>query len=158
MIENKKVYNTNDFGALDWHDCKIYGFAFDDDTFQFYLDIDLIIEWISPTSDGGGYKFKIAPTTLIFKNVWNLVFDIDTNLSLDIDGISMQNPHSPKNIAFISEKTEYDWNITLQQGEISFNSTGFELHIRKPPEIRQEQSFSLKERGGISFSTINQND
>ena len=76
MIENKHVYNTKDFDALEWHDCKIYGLAFDEVTFRFYLDIDFIIEWISPLPEGKGYKFKIAPATLIFNNVWNLVFDI----------------------------------------------------------------------------------
>jgi len=66
-------------------------------------------------SEEEGYKFKIAPATLIFNNVWNLVFDIDTNLSLDIDSIIKQNPHSPRNKDFLPEIQEYDWIITLQQ-------------------------------------------
>jgi hypothetical protein len=112
----------------------------------------LIIEWIKPLSDEVGYKFKIAPATLIFRNVWKLVFDIDTNLALEIESISMQNPQHPKNKDYVSDEFEYDWNIFLQQGEISFKSIGFELYIRKSPEIKQEQSLGLEERGGISFS------
>ena len=157
MTEDKHVYNTIDFDHLDWHDCKIHGLAFDEATFKFYLDIDFIIEWFNPLTEEEGYKFIIAPATLIFNNVWNLEFDIDTNLSLDIDSIVMQNPHPPKNKDFLSEIQEYDWILILQQGEITFNSIGFELYIRKSPEIRQEQSFGWNERGGISLKTNIQN-
>jgi hypothetical protein len=151
---NKKnfIFSTKDFAEINWHDCKIHGLAFDEVEFKFYLDIDFIIEWIEPLSNEDGYKFKVAPATLVFRNVWNLVFDLDTNLALDIDSVSMQNPHYPKNKDYIHEEYEYDWNIVLQQGEISFNSIGFEIYVRKSPEIRNEQSYVLKERGGVSFS------
>jgi hypothetical protein len=152
MNKNNFIFSTKDFAEINWHDCKIHGLAFDEVEFKFYLDIDLIIEWIEPLPNEDGYKFKVAPATLIFRNVWNLVFDIDTNLALDVDSVSMQNPHCPKNKDYIQDENEYDWNIVLQQGEISFNSIGFEIYIRKSPEIRKEQSFVLKERGGISFS------
>lgn len=152
MNKNNSKFDTKDFAEINWHDCKIHGLAFDEAEFKFFLDIDLIIEWIEPLSNDDGYKFKVAPATLIFMNVWNLVFDINTNLALDIDGVSMQNPHRPKNADYIQNENEYDWNIVLQQGEVSFNSIGFEIYIRKPPEIINEQSFMLKERGGISFS------
>jgi hypothetical protein len=158
MIEYKQVYTTQDFKELNWHDCKIYGFAFDDNTYKFYLDIDLIIEWIDPFKEDEGYKFKIAPATLVFKNVWNLVFDIDTNLTLSIDDISMQNPHLPKNKDYVSGEMEHDWLITLLEGEISFKSIGFEIYVRKSPKIEQKQILGLDERGGISFSTKVQTD
>ena len=152
MNKNNFIFSTKDFAEINWHDCKIHGLAFDEVEFKFYLDIDLILEWIEPLSNEVGYKFKVVPATLIFRNVWNLVFNIDTNLALDIDSVSMQNPHCPKNKDYVQDENEYDWNIVLQQGEISFNSIGFEIYIRKSPEIRDEQSFLLKERGGISFS------
>jgi len=66
MTENIRVYTTKDFEALNWHDCKIYGLAFDDVSFKFYLDIDLIIEWINPIGKDGGYKYKIASSNFSF--------------------------------------------------------------------------------------------
>ncbi|MGE5383671.1 MAG: hypothetical protein ACM3PX_09615 [Omnitrophica WOR_2 bacterium] len=152
MIKNNFIFSTKDFDNINWHDFKIHGFAFDEVEFKFYLDIDLIIEWIEPLSNEDGYRFKIAPATIIFMNVWNVVFDIDTNLALDIDNVSMQNPKSPKNKDQIQDNTEYDWKIGLHQGEISFKSIGFEIYIRKSPEIRKEQSLLIKERGGVSFA------
>jgi hypothetical protein len=153
MIEdNKYLLTIKDFDNLEWHDCKIYGLAFDDVAYKFYLDIDFILEWIKPLNEDEGYKFKIAPATLIYHNAWDVRFDIDTNLSLDIDSISMKNPHSPKNNAVLPDTLEYDWVIELQQGAISFKSIGFELYIRKSPVINQMQTLGLIERGGISFS------
>jgi hypothetical protein len=153
MIENKRILNIKDFDKIEWHDCKIYGFVFDDVTYQFYIDIDFIVEWIEPINENEGFKFRIAPATLVFKNVWDVVFEIETNLSLDIDNVSMVNPHYPKNNEILPEIFEYDWTLTLQQGEISFKSIGFELYMRKSPELRPLQSLGLNERGGISFST-----
>lgn len=51
--------------------------------------------------------------------------------------------------ALDENENEYDWNIVLQQGEISFNSIGFEIYIRKSPEIINKYSFVLSERGGV---------
>lgn len=45
------------------------------------------------------------------------------------------------------------WTKKLLQGEITFKANGFEIHIRRMPEIMQEQSSGMKESGGISFST-----
>ena len=152
MNRTNLIFSTKDFAVINWHDFKIHGLAFDEAEFKLYLDIDLIIEWIEPLSSEDGYRFMIAPATLVFRNVWNLIVDIDTNLALDIDSVSMQNPHYPKNKDCVQDENEYDLNIGLQQGEISFSSSGFEIYIRKSPEIRQGQSLVLKERGGISFS------
>ena len=153
MID-KNIITVKDFDNLNWHDCKIYGLSFDDVNYKFFLDIDFIFEWIQSSNNDKGYMFKIAPATLVFHNVWDVNFNIDTNLSLDIDNISMNNPRFPKNKDVLPEIFEYDWCIELLQGAISFKSIGFELHVRKPPIMMQMQSFGLKERGGISFSTL----
>ena len=153
-MKNKQDLTTKNFEKIGWHDCKIYGLAFDDLSFNLYLDIDYISEWIEPSKEDEGYKFRVAPATLNFHNVWNISFDIETNLSLEIDNITRNNPHSPKNKEIYPNAIEYDWLIELQQGEISFKSIGFDLHLREQPIKMQMQTLSLKERGGISFSTF----
>jgi hypothetical protein len=156
-MKNKQDFTTKDFENIVWHDCKIYGLAFDDSTYNFYLDIDFICEWIEPTDENKSYKFKVAPATLNFHNVWDISFDMETNLSLEIDTITMNNPHSPKNKEILPKDIlEYDWIIELQQGEISFKSIGFDMHLRELPTLKQAQTLGIKERGGISFSVLNQ--
>jgi hypothetical protein len=152
ILKERKIFFTEDFTKLKWHDCKVYGFAFDDTNYKFYLDIDFIVEWISPKNDEEGYKFRVAPATLVFSNTWDVTFDIDTNLSLEINNVLMSNPHDAKNKEVVVSKLEYDWHIELQQGDIFFKSIGFELYLRKPSILLDSQTLGLEERGGVSFS------
>jgi hypothetical protein len=152
IINEKTVFFVGDFDKLKWHDCKIYGFMFDDINYKFYLDIDFIVEWIDPINEHEGYKFKVAPATLVFHNAWDIIFDIETNLSLEIDDVVMSNPHEAKNKEVVLSKPEYDWHIELQQGDIFFKSIGFELYLRKPSILTENQTFGLEARGGVSFS------
>lgn len=94
------------------------------------------------------YKLKIAPATLVFKNVWDINFDIDTNLLLDIDNFFYKNPQASKNKL---EEVEYEWSIELLQGEITFRSIGFKLYLRDKPQILNLRDRSLMKRGGIIF-------
>ena len=154
VLNERKIFLTEDFTKLEWHDCKVYGFAFDETSYKFYLDIDFIVEWISPKDGEENYKFRVAPATLVFSNAWDVKFDIDCNLSLEIDSIQMCNPHDAKNKEVVSSKLEYDWHIELQQGDIFFKSIGFELYLRKPSILLDSQTLGVEDRGGISFSTI----
>jgi hypothetical protein len=146
---NRRILTIKDFENISWHDCKIFGFAFDESKYKLYFDIDFISEWIVPENNRKRYKLKIAPATLVFDNVWDVNFEIDTNLSLDIDNIIKENPHASKNKP---KEIEYEWSIELLQGEITFKSIGFKLYLRDEPQILSLNR-NLTKRGGISFST-----
>lgn len=150
-MDTKLVFTTSNFNQIQWHDTKIYAFAFDDKNYKFYLDVDLILEWINPQSNSENYTFKIVPATIVFFNTWNLIFDVDTNLNLIIEDVEMSNPHLPNNIKHIENILEYCWKIELSEGEIKFNSIGFEIFAKSEPILSNEQSIGLYERGGISF-------
>lgn len=150
---HKEMFNTDEFEAMEWHDCKIYAIAFDETNFLLLIDIDYIFEWIK-SETGGNYNFKVSPAILVFENVWNLNIDIDSSLSLDIDEISRSNPRPPKNAESIKKEFEYDWIIQLQQGELSFSSVGFKQIIKKEPIIIDRQNIGLGDRGGIDFNTV----
>lgn len=150
-METKLVYNTNNFNQIQWHDTKIYAFAFDDKNFKFYLDVDLILEWIDPQLNSENYTFKIVPATIVFLNTWNLIIDVDTNLNLVIEDVEMISPHLPNNIKYIENVLEYCWKIELSEGEIQFNSIGFEILTKSEPVLSNEQSIGLFERGGVTF-------
>ena len=154
IINEDQLFKIKDFEKLEWHDCKIYAFAFDDITFKFYLDIDFITKWIDPINDDKGYSFEVSPATIVFHNTWDVILDSDTNLSLEINNISASNPHKAKNEQVVHSK-EYDWHIELQQGDIFFKSIGFTLFLRKPPTLSDSQTLGLEARGGISFSIKN---
>lgn len=150
----KHIWDENDFEQMGWHDSKIYAIAFKDESFEFLLDIDYILEWIHPKEDESNFKFWLAPSTLIFRNVWDLNFSLETNLNLEIQDIHRVNPRPPKNSKRIEESLEYDWTIETNNGEITFKAVGYKQYIRSAPILLDSQKISLDQRGGISFDTI----
>ena len=112
---------------------------------------------ITPQSQGDFYKFRVSPVTLVFENVYDLEIDIGGTLEIEIDSICREQPQKPKNIDYILKDLEWKWIITAQQGEISFQSVGFKMFVRKQPLLQQSQEIELVERGGISFYQGNLN-
>jgi hypothetical protein len=150
----KLIWNENDFEQMGWHDNKIYALAFKDEDFEFVLDIDYILKWVQPEKNDTQFKFWVVPATLVFRNVWDLNINLESNVKLEIQDLFRENPHPPKNAKHIEESTEYDWRIETHSGEITFKSVGFKLYFRKSPVLLDSTKIRLKERGGISFETI----
>jgi len=69
---------------------------------------------------------------------------------MDID---RSGPRKPRNAEYINRDTEWKWTIEFIEGEIIFYSIGFKQYTRSAPINIKSQSFSLEERGGISFNT-----
>ncbi|MDH6310479.1 hypothetical protein M2451_004015 [Dysgonomonas sp. PFB1-18] len=139
-----------DFENINFHDCKVYAIGFNDETNEFLMDIDYIAEWIN--REKKTFTFNICPATLVFENIWNLNIDISMNVNLTIDNIERCNPHTPRNIKYLPPSSiEYDWNIELLQGQISFKSIGLSLFQRKTTLLSDKQFFTVGERGGVSL-------
>ncbi|MEC0226441.1 hypothetical protein [Paenibacillus alba] len=75
MKSNKNLWNDEDFDNMNWHDCKVYGIGFDDDKYKLVFDIDYILDWVKPEKDNIYFKFWVAPSTLVFENVYDLNID-----------------------------------------------------------------------------------
>ena len=149
----KSIWTEEDFETMQWHDCKIYAIAFDDEKFELRFDIDYIIEWVTLGEIHPHFKFWITPATLVFRNV----YDIDIALfSVDfrILSISRLNPARPRNADHIKELVEYDWMFETTNGEISFKSVGYKQYARMKPILLPSQVIDFKERGGISFDKL----
>ena len=148
----KSLLTENDFEKMNWHDCHIYA-CYLKEKFELVFDIDYIFNWVPPTSQNNYYKFWISPCTLVFKNVNNLKFDleIDEPFEIKIEDILRYNPKTPRNANFISSDTEYEWTIEFVQGQITFNSVGYKLFVRKKPILEKKQSLGIKKRNGVSF-------
>lgn len=148
MIE-KHLWSEKDFASMEWHDCKIYAIALGVEEHEIMIDIDYILEWIKPDKNGNYFKFWVAPATLVFKNVYNILINIDS-VNTIIDCIYRNNPVRAKNASYVEETIEYDWIIETINGEISFKSVGFTQYLRKKP-VLGSQEIDLLVRGGISF-------
>lgn len=139
------------YGDLNFHDCQIYSFGFDSDNYELLFDIDFILKW---HTDKSKWKFSVCPITIVFKNVYDIEMDIDSNTQLIMDDIIKSNPRIPKNIEYLPANTlEYDWYFDLiVGGEIRFKSIGMTIYQRKEEIITTNQTLTLEERGGFSLS------
>ena len=145
----KNIFTEADFEQMNWHDCHIHAFSFNDN-YELLLDIDYLFEWIQPKKGSRYYKFWIAPCTLIFENVYHMVFESEHKQPI-IDYIDRSNPQRPKNAEYIGKDFEYDWDIVMISGEMTFRSVGFKQYVRQMPILMSDEKLDLETRGGISF-------
>jgi len=147
----KWVWTEADFDQMGWHDARIYALAFPDDTFEFLLDIDYILQWIDPGPSETYYKFWLVPATLVFHNVHDLQIDLEPFAGLEIQDVTREDPQRPKNAEYVGRDTEWRWTIETHEGAISLNAVGYTQYLRKKPIYCQQSSLDLYVRGGISF-------
>jgi hypothetical protein len=150
----KELWTEADFNNMDWHDNTIHAFSFNKER-EFMLDIDYIFKWVHPKPGKRYFKFWISPCTLVFENVYNLVFDLEVSepYHMKIDNISMSNPQRPYNADYIGRELEYEWVVETLNGEITFKSVGYKLYVRSTPILASNDQLEINTRGGISFNT-----
>jgi len=150
----KPLWTDDDFEQMGWHDVPIHAIAFRPELFELWLDVDYIFRWEHPTGEASHFHFWIAPSTLVFHNVYNVKFDIeslDGNLSLQ--RIARSQPGLARNAQFLEKQTEHSWQLECREGEIAFRSSGYSQFTRRPPVLTANQKLTLEERGKISFDT-----
>lgn len=148
----KWIWTDTDFEQMGWHDCRIHALAFSPDDSKLLFDLDYILAWVGPVHEDGYYRFWVAPATLVFENVYDISFDIESCGSLEISGIQRKDPKRPRNADFIQRDQEWLWVVECQQGEISFRATGFKQYIRAMPSYDRAQVLALEKRAGFSFA------
>jgi hypothetical protein len=148
----KWIWTQADFDVMGWHDSQIHAMAFFSEDFELVFDIDYIFHWVDTQPNETHFKFWVAPATLVFKNVHDVEFDIDSyNGKLEIDNIKRQDETPPINAEFIGKASEWLWTIECQEGEIRFRSVGYEAFIRGAPQPTKTQTLDRKTKG-ISFA------
>lgn len=142
----KSIWTETDFEKMGWHDSNIYKIGLTEDL---ELDIDYIFQWNKPELEGMSFTFWVAPATLVFRQIKNLSFELDTafNDTFEIEDI---------------EKTETDygttWTIITRQGNIEFISQGYTQYIRQEPTFQFGQTISYAERYGWTLEKTTKQD
>lgn len=147
----KSIWVTADFDQMRWHDCLIHGVSFDLQRGKFFLDIDYIFSWVTPVPNDGTFQFWVAPSTLMFENVYDLSIDLEHETGWYIMSIDRKEEGAAPNAELIAEKQDWKWCLETCFGEISFRSTGFTQYTRKVPRLTDQQYFGQSERGGSNF-------
>jgi len=141
-----------DFDGLSLHDDTIYGLRLDTADAEralwradLVLDIDHIVEWVCGSDKRT--RFRVAPATLAFHKVTDLMLAIDWGdsgyqtmlYSTAIDSLVRETVTEQK-ICF--DQPYYRWTIALNSpkgGRIAFGASGFTLALRAPPILSDEQ-------------------
>jgi hypothetical protein len=138
-------WTEEDFESLSWHDNHVHGLRIEgggeQGTGALSLDLDYIVEWLA--TPGGSYRFRIAPATLRFHDVFGLKVEIDWNggamCPFSISGISRHR----------LEHDSWAWSIAVNwpRGFITFESIGFTQVLRAPAITKSTQCLEPHERG-----------
>ena len=143
----KWIWTEADFDKMGWHDAAVHALAFFPADYEIAFDIDYILEWIDPKGNNNYYTFRVAPATLVFENVHDAVFEIEShNTDLEIDNITREDPRQPLNAEYIEKQVEWLWIIECRQGEIRFRSIGYKQFLRSQPLLGRAQRIDPKSR------------
>ncbi|MCU7820753.1 hypothetical protein [Kitasatospora sp. DSM 101779] len=148
----KSIWSDADFDDMGWHYVTIHGLCVQpgdsaDSLPRLVLDIDYIIKWVHPVAPEKHFSFWIAPSTLVFEDVWDIEGDLafkGTALSLDIDQLRRSTPED--------DRGGPQWHIEGHFFELTFRATGFRQYLRQAPRHAPRLALSHGERGGLCFA------
>jgi hypothetical protein len=136
----KRVWTDADFPDLSWHDNSVHAFRVvegKDGVGELVLDIDHIVEWIESEM---GYKFRVAPAELRFRDV--------TDLKMTLDYPATSAALTPFTLDRIQVDQSNRWTLKVNWpvGEISFSSAGFTQRLTGEPVVSSAQSLDPPQR------------
>ena len=150
-----KTWTESDYEELSWHDCHIHGLAIAEREHgcgDLVLDIDFITEW--ETMDDKSLRFRVAPATLTFHDIWDLAIDLDYKtvgagiVPFSIDGLTRE----PLELEHDASLTmfRYRMDVNWPDGSIRFSGHRFTQSLKAEPIVTSSQSLELHERVGPS--------
>ncbi|HZG01938.1 MAG TPA: hypothetical protein VEY71_13110 [Chitinophagales bacterium] len=143
----KQVWTDVDFDQMGWHDSHIYKIRVTEDL---ELDIDYILQWNKPEIEGLAFTFWVAPATLVFKNISELSFELNTAFD---EAVEIQDIEKTQK----GDRTH--WTIMTHQGDFEFFADGYEQFIRQEPFFQFGQTIPFLERYASSLErTTNQDN
>lgn len=144
---------SDDFGSHTWHDNAVHAIRIaegsDGCSGEFILDIDFIVEWMAPEAGDNAFRFRIAPTDLIFHDVTESVISVDyASSNAALQPMTVHEIHREV-FTYPNGHSSFAWRIDInwpRNSFISFHSSGFAQVARMPPVASGAQYLSPLER------------
>jgi len=130
------------------HDTYIYGYGFDCKTHELYFDVDIIKSCIKKNDN---YFYRIYPATIVFKNVWDITFDLSTDDDIIVSQVETFYCGIPQNAECIKCRKEYEVNIECLQGRISFKTIGGNIVQKGEEEVSDKTNIGISSKRPLSF-------
>jgi hypothetical protein len=151
----KWIWTDADFERMGWHDCQLHGIARYEKVerdekkgseghfsgVELLLDIDYILKWVKSEPK---WQWWVAPATLVFENAFDFQMRNGSGLHREISEIVRAPAQYP------SGRDCWKWEI--YRTSIVLLAEGYKQYIRQEPVLKNFQSFTYEERGGVSFS------
>ncbi|WP_430502328.1 hypothetical protein ACQRWP_12145 [Micromonospora trifolii] len=160
----KATLTDQDLVETSWDYCRIHALAVTDDegppenptvdyredddldptapsALELHFDLDYIVRRVDP-GPMRQVHFWVAPATLIFHNVWDIVGSLH----------SICLPFELKNLRqeARSRPGEPCWRLEGRDLDLRFQASSYTLYLRQPPRYGN-RVLRMTERGGISF-------
>ena len=144
----------NDFEKMNWHDNAIHAFRIregeDGYSGELDLDIDYILEWLSP--ENNSFSFRVTPATLTFHGVSDLVISVNyAKATACVQPMTIHEIHREIETLPNGYST-FNWNVEINwppQSFISFSSSGFTQVLHGQPIVSGAQYLSHSERQAV---------
>ncbi|MEU8258043.1 hypothetical protein AB0C06_27685 [Micromonospora inaquosa] len=108
---------------------------------QLRLDLDYIVRRVDP-GPMRDIRFWVAPATLIFHSVWDIVGGLHSVcLPFELKNLRQEAP---------SQSGEPCWHLEGHNLDLRFQASSYTLYLRQPPRYGA-RVLRMAERGGISF-------
>ncbi|MGW5561515.1 hypothetical protein ACWER9_30385 [Micromonospora sp. NPDC003944] len=161
----KATLTDRDLRETPWDYCRIHALAVTDDegrpedptldflefddldptapsALRLHLDLDYIVRRFDP-GPMRDVRFWVAPATLIFHNVWDIVGDVRSAcLPFELKNLHQEAP---------ARSGEPCWHLEGRDLDLRFQALGYTLYLRQPPRYGN-RVLRMTERGGISFT------
>ena len=145
--------DSDEFNGDRWHDNAIHGFAIvegeDGCSGDLILDIDFILEWLHPDSNNQSFRFRMAPSDLIFHGVTDLHVCVDYAASRTALQAMMIDRIDREAMTYPNGYASFAWKIALNRpgnGFLAFRADSFTQLQRKAPRIAGAQYLTPAER------------
>lgn len=148
---DKWVRSDEDFIGMSWHDVVIHGLATSNEMLsgpdeeprfesqELIFDIDYVLNWQESLAERRA-DFWVSPATLVFEEVSNLTVNFGSK------------SYTPLLVIYTIAREGRRWTISLDEGQVSFDSAGFKQYIRREPVLKSHFTYLTdSERGGFSF-------
>jgi hypothetical protein len=141
-----RILSESEARPESFHDCHIHGLRWRRDRFSFSLDLQYILEWLTPdVASSGAYRFSVCEAQLVFHSVSELKLTMDwSGSALDAEIATLRVPDSRRTPSGQLDR-RFEIELSEPDGVISLWSTGYELRLLGSPVISAVSSLPLPE-------------
>ena len=149
QTESKSEWSTDDYDEMSWHDNHVHGIRFiegEHGSGELVLDLDYILEWITPIEKS--FRFLVAPATLTFHEVSDLRITLDyARSTAAVSPFSLHAIEREKHL-YPLRYAAYKWHLKINwpDGAIDFIAAGFTQVLSGKPIESECQGLAPSER------------